>query len=105
MSGITSKKRTMNPANTMNAATLNEDDSLSFGKVTIPTLPGGRLIGDLKPEQSTSVNGNSPAAGEPKKNNRRRHIFAGVAVLAVSVATAVYYLEYVAPYESTDDAF
>ena len=47
--------------------------------------------------------GKTPAAR--KKNNRRRHLYAGMAILAASLATGIYYYECVAPYESTDDAF
>jgi len=87
----------------MNTATLNQPDSLSNGRVTIPVLPGSRLIIAPGAEQTEATNGKTP--GTPKKNDRRKHLYAGLAIFAASLATGIYYFECVAPYESTDDAF
>jgi membrane fusion protein (multidrug efflux system) len=97
--------KTINPVKKMNAKTLNQDETLTFGKVTPLRLPSSRPVSEPEPEQPHMVNGNSPGVGAPKKGNRRRNIIAGVATLVVSVATGIYYFAEVAPYESTDDAF
>ena len=89
----------------MNAATLNQDDSRPFGKVTTPALPNNRLVFESEEEQASRVNGRSPQNGAPKKSNRRRNLIVGLTALVVTVATGVYYYEFVAPFESTDDAF
>jgi membrane fusion protein (multidrug efflux system) len=89
----------------MNAATLNQDDALTFRKVTPLRLPGNRLVAEPTPELTKVENGTSTESGTPKKNNLRRNLIAGIATLVVSAATGIYYFEYVAPYESTDDAF
>ncbi len=49
--------------------------------------------------------GNSPNATRPKRNHRRRHFLIGFGALAASLAVGLYYVTFVAPYESTDDAF
>jgi membrane fusion protein (multidrug efflux system) len=84
----------------MNAATLNQNDSSTFAKATPPALPESRP--GIAPETMLP---SADLDGTPKKSNRRRNLLAGGAILAVSVATAIYYYGYVAPYESTDDAF
>ena len=89
----------------MNAATLNQEDTLSFQKVTTPQLPGNRVLVESAPEQPKTVKVTSAEAGTPKKSNRKRNLIAGVATLVIGVATGIYYYEFVAPYESTDDAF
>ena len=89
----------------MNAATLNQSDDRAFRKITPALLPSSRQIVEPESAPASSINGNSPEAGAPKKNNRLRNLVAGVATLAVGVATGIYYFEFVAPYESTDDAF
>jgi len=89
----------------MNIATLDQEDALTFRKAAPELLPGKRMVIETGPEPSSAANGNSSAPGAPKKSHRRRQLFAGVATLAVSVATGIYYFEDVAPYESTDDAF
>ena len=89
----------------MNAATLKQEDALTFRKVTPARLPANRSVVEPTPEQPKIEIENSPEDGAPKKNNRLRNLVAGVATLAVGVATGIYYFEFVAPYESTDDAF
>ena len=89
----------------MNAATLNQDDALTFRKVAPALLPSNRQVIEPEAEQPNAVNGKSPESATPKKNNRRRHVIASVATLVVGLATGIYYFECVAPYESTDDAF
>lgn len=85
----------------MNAASLNQKNSLTFQKVAPGALPNNRVV--LEPDETQPARPSEP--GSPKKSNYRRHIYLGVAALAVSAATAAYYFIYVAPYESTDDAF
>jgi membrane fusion protein (multidrug efflux system) len=88
----------------MNAANIILDDSQNFTKVA-PSLPEGRTAMEMqKPNPEQPGVGNAPFEA-PKGNNRRRHILLGAAVLAGGVATAVYYSVWVAPFESTDDAF
>ena len=89
----------------MNAATLNQDANLSFRKSTPVILPARRQ--DVEPEETPAsrVNGESPETGAPKQSNRRRNWIVGLTALVVTVATGIYYYEFVAPYESTDDAF
>jgi membrane fusion protein, multidrug efflux system len=41
----------------------------------------------------------------PKKKRKRKLLIVGGAVLVVLVAAIVYYIHFIAPYESTDDAF
>ena len=87
----------MNTAETMNNATYKQNGS--FREIAPSALPNNRLA--IEPEVAEpKTNGKSP-----KKNNRRRHVYIGAAILASSLATAAYYYEFVAPYESTDDAF
>jgi membrane fusion protein (multidrug efflux system) len=95
----------LNVVKNMNAATLNQEDARTLRKVVPALLPGSRQIIEPESAPANSVNGNSPEAGAPKKSNRRRNVIAGIATLVVGVATGIYYFEYVAPYESTDDAF
>lgn len=95
----------MKPTKIMNAATLNHDDVLPFQKVKPTSLPNHRQVVEIEMEQPNRINGESPDSGASKKNNRRRNLIAAIATLVVGVATTVYYFEYVAPYESTDDAF
>jgi membrane fusion protein, multidrug efflux system len=95
----------MNTVEVMNSAILNQSDSVSFSKVSAPTLPNNRAVIETEEDQSNAVNGESPKASAPKKSNRRRNLIVGVAALAATLATGVYYYEFVAPFESTDDAF
>ncbi|HEY3762108.1 MAG TPA: HlyD family secretion protein [Verrucomicrobiae bacterium] len=87
----------------MNTATLNQPDSSSVGRVATPTLPNNRLVIAPEIEQPVPTNGKTPAA--PAKSIRRKHLYAGMAILAASLATGIYYFECVMPFESTDDAF
>ena len=89
----------------MNAATLNQEDARTFRKVAPALLPSSRQVIEPESAPANTVNGNSPEAGAPKKNHHRRNVIAGIATLVLGVATGIYYFEYVAPYESTDDAF
>ena len=68
-------------------------------------MPSNRQVIEPESAPANTVNGNSPKTSTPKNNNRRRHLVAGVATVAVGLATGIYYFKYVAPYESTDDAF
>ena len=98
----------MNAAETMNTATLDHSNSLPLLEARPSEADQNRYVAE--PEETirkSSRNG----AGEfhqpiaPKKNNRHRHILVGVAALVVTAAVGIYYLEYIAPFESTDDAF
>jgi len=89
----------------MNVTALNHEDFRPFGKVTTPALPNKRLVLESEEEQASRVNGHSPQNSTPKKSNRRRNLILGLTTLVATVATGVYYYEFVAPFESTDDAF
>ncbi len=89
----------------MNAATLNHYDAIALGKLTPALPPNNRPVTAPETVQENHANGKLPDVGTPKQSNRLRHLIAGVAVLSVGVATAIYYREYVATFESTDDAF
>ena len=62
-------------------------------------------------EENTNKSGASgmvePAAvpPPPKKKRKRKLLILGVVGLAVLIAVVVYYIHFIAPYESTDDAF
>ena len=96
---------TLNTVKNMKAATLNQDAALTFGKVAPVRLPAERSAAEPTTEQSKIEIENSPKTSRPKNNNRRRNLIASLATVVVGVATGIYYFEYVAPYESTDDAF
>src|SRR5271157_3608213 len=82
---------TMNTIESMNAATLNQDDALSFQKTAPVLLPNSRPVIEPQPGQRSDVNGKSPELGRPKKSNRRRNIIAGIATLVTGLVTGVYY--------------
>ena len=46
-----------------------------------------------------------PVPPPPKKKRKRKLLIIGVAALVVLVAVVIYYIHFIAPYESTDDAF
>jgi membrane fusion protein (multidrug efflux system) len=90
----------------MNAATLAPQDRTALQTVSPTATPNGRPVRD--PELTAAdrqANGNSVQPAAPKKNSKLRQIYAGIAVLITGLAVAAYYEVYVAPYESTDDAF
>ena len=95
----------MNATEPMNAATLNQENTLTFRALTPALPPSPRPISEPEAPQPAVVTEPASESGAPKKSNRLRHLAAGVAVLAAGLAAAVYYVEDVAPYESTDDAF
>jgi len=92
---------TMNATKTMNATTLNQPAALTFRQLSPTTAPEQR---PATPAVGQSEN-DAPQTGTPKKRFTTRQMAAGVAILAAAAATGVYYVEMVAPYESTDDAF
>lgn len=72
---------------------------LNRGKAD-PALPLKNPEVPVQPrETSASLNGG------PAKHGRRAKIIVGLAVLAVAAAVGVYYELFIAPFESTDDAF
>ena len=92
-------------AENTNVASLNHHDSRPHRAVIPQPAPANRFAVDPEEsiaETSADTNGDSPA---PKKSHRRRNIAVGIAALIVAAAVGTYYLEFVAPYESTDDAF
>jgi membrane fusion protein, multidrug efflux system len=89
-----------------NLSDVELDGSEQFSETT--SVPANRLF--IKSDEAVRVrtngaNSHSATNGAPKKNNRRRNLIVGAAALLVSLATGIYYYEFVAPYESTDDAF
>ena len=95
----------MNAIKTMNATTLKANNTVSFQNLTPAALPGRRPEVESERQPPLVVNGDSPESRGPKQGLRLRPILAGLGILAAGVATVVYYLEAVAPFESTDDAF
>ncbi len=112
MEAVTSAAAMQNKGENMNAGTLNRNDvelerSGQFSEVT-STPSANRVV--LQPEETVRVRTSvayeqSSKNGAPKKSNRRRRLIVGIAALTAALATGVYYHEFVAPYESTDDAF
>jgi membrane fusion protein (multidrug efflux system) len=97
----------------MKTAILNDDLNQSRMAATFPPEPKSPTALNHRPafepeiggEELPGRNGHSPEPPAPKKKNARRNLILGAAALAVSVAVAVYYAEFIAPFESTDDAF
>jgi len=85
----------------------NHEGSRLLRTTTLTDLPNNRLVieSETDDRQPNAVNGQSSSNGTTKKNKRRRHFVAGITALVIGLATGVYYLEYIAPFESTDDAF
>jgi membrane fusion protein (multidrug efflux system) len=52
-----------------------------------------------------SRNEESPKAAGPKKKSAKRYLIGGAITLAASLAVATYYVKFVVPFESTDNAF
>ena len=98
-------KATMNATEPMNAATLNQENTLTFRALTPALPPNPRPVSEPEVPQPAVVHEPATESGAPRQSNRLRHLAASVAVLAAGVVAAVYYVEDVAPYESTDDAF
>jgi membrane fusion protein (multidrug efflux system) len=72
--------------------------------ITRPDLPV------IEPQTATregppSGNGKIPTDGTPKNNKHLRRVLAGTALLIAGLAAGAYYLRFVAPFESTDNAF
>jgi len=85
----------------------NHEGSQLLRTTTLTDLSNNRLVVESKTDdrQLNVINGQPSNNGAPKKNKRRRHFVAGMMALVIGWATGVYYLESVAPFESTDDAF
>jgi membrane fusion protein, multidrug efflux system len=101
-----------NKGENMNTATLDQNDVEFDGSEQFSETGSISSVNRLiaKPEETVrvrtdGVSGRSSKNGAPKKNNRRRHLVVGITALAAALATGVYYYEFVAPYEATDDAF
>jgi membrane fusion protein, multidrug efflux system len=101
------KNEKMKTTDSTNGKTLNHEDTQFLRTATPTDSPNNRLVieSERAERQPNGVNGKSSENGAPKKDNRRRHLFAGIAALALGLATGAYYLEFIAPFESTDDAF
>lgn len=101
------KNDKMKTTDAPNGNALGHEDTRFLETTTPMDLPNHRMVieSETAGRQPNVVNGKSSPNGVPKRDNRRRHLIAGVAALAVGLATGAYYLEFVAPFESTDDAF
>lgn len=98
--------KNMNTAETITNAAGRPDDARSFGKATpIIPPPNRRLLVKTEATGPDERNGHSATPESPKQRVGRRHWIGGLAAVIVVVAAGIYYYEYVAPYESTDDAF
>src|SRR5215469_5569668 len=53
----------------------------------------------------TSPQETAPPPPAPKRRKYRKQIYGGVVALVVLVIVIFYYFRFIAPYESTDDAF
>ena len=97
----------MKTIETTNGNARNHEDSEFLGTTAPTALPNNRLAieSETDDRQLNAANGQPAENGAPGKKNRSRRLFAGIAALMIGLATGVYYLEFVAPYESTDDAF
>ncbi|HEX5397905.1 MAG TPA: HlyD family secretion protein [Verrucomicrobiae bacterium] len=60
--------------------------------------------GAVKPE-APNTTAPEPVPPPPKKKGKRKLFVIGVVGLVVLLAVVIYYIHFVAPYESTDDAF
>ena len=58
----------------------------------------------VKPE-APGIGVREPVPPPPKKKRKGKLLVIGVAGLVVLIAVVVYYIHFIAPYESTDDAF
>ena len=84
---------------------LDDHDSPFLRPAPTQKAAGRRLIEESR--ETTEVdpaarNGNN---AEPKQKNYRRHFFALSAALVLAAVAGAYYLKFIAPFESTDDAF
>jgi len=92
--------KNLNPANAMNTnATNHRNGTTSTSqRLVLPSeIVDTEALENPTPEPT-------PATAAPKRKLNRR-LALGAVALAVVVGTSAYYLKYVAPYESTDDAF
>lgn len=95
----------MRAAENTNPAILNHHSSPSLRAITPETTSSSRFVVDYEEASADDSAANNGDSAAPKKSNRRRNIMIGAAALAVAVAIGTYYLKFVAPFESTDDAF
>lgn len=95
----------MRAAENTNAAILDQHDSPSLRAVPSQKASSSRFVVDHEESDAENSAANNGDSAAPMKSNRRRNIVIGIAALAAAVAVGTYYLKFVAPYESTDDAF
>ena len=68
--------------------------------------PGNRLVIETTvTEEELPTNAAAPGSPAPRNSTRLRTILVGAAVAVAAVAAGTYYQVFVAPYETTDDAF
>jgi multidrug resistance efflux pump len=58
-----------------------------------------------KKTETTGVATPEPVVPPLKKKRKRKLLVIGVVRLVVLIAVVIYYIHFIAPYESTDDAF
>jgi membrane fusion protein, multidrug efflux system len=93
---------------TINSGEPEPNGSFSHRTFQIDGTPAARLA--LAPETAADERPNAlrrePAhRTPPKPRSRRTPLLVGMGVLAAALAAGGYYVKFVAPYESTDDAF
>lgn len=89
----------------MNDQTINSQSTHELDEKRETAAPATNNSPDQAGErQAEAANSKTPEPIAPQRKRRQQLVFAGVA-LAAAVATATYYYSFVAPYESTDDAF
>lgn len=100
----------MNATHAMKTAALSQNALSSLITSPAPAAPVARTLVAPKetvPESPKRISENpasNPSPAPEKKGNRRPFILSA-ALLAAAVAAGFYYYQFVAPFESTDDAF
>ena len=98
----------MNETANTNAVAVNHNRLSSPRTASASALPEGRLIAEpprALPGQNGEAKAEPAATVVAKRGPRTRRIVGAIAALAIAAGVATYYVKYVAPYESTDDAF
>lgn len=93
--------------NTNDATLVDQDDRIDRRIAQRNTLDHRVAIDHEKMiEESVAINnGRNGSFTAQKKKNRHRPVTVAMVVLVAAAAVGTYYAEFVAPYESTDDAF
>jgi membrane fusion protein, multidrug efflux system len=88
------------PEDFMKTTTLENEDNVLNPRKVDPALPSNKPD-ELVPPREAPASSN----GAPKKHGRGVKIIVCIGAVVVAIAVVVYYLRFIAPFESTDDAF